>query len=255
MGRNGPAATSEVATKLDAPYIMLSIQWETETGGHDDEAEALPLVSDSTNKNAADDKAYGANDGTLQQVEATYRAQKVATTVSNSQPAYRPKNEGVHAIRKQSQHTKSPAALDERKTIVRYMLTASDDDSNSKEELEQTRNADGGFQLTRYLASPKSVKAKGVKKALRAHRESPSLRDHEALQNLYKEQLAQGATTAEALTLIERMKGNSGAPGEALSEKMNRPQLRISKYASPSTRGKAMERHERGQLSSTKFAT
>lgn len=251
MGGNGPAATSGLATKLDAPYIVLSIQLETDHGGHDDEAEALPLESDSTDNNAADDKAYGASDGNLQQVEATYRAQKVATTVFNPRPAYRPEHEGVHAIRKQSQHTKSPAARDERKTIVRYMLTDSDDNSNSKEEPGQIRNADGGFQLTKYLASPKTDKAKGVENALRAHRESSSLRDNEALQNLHKKQLTQGATTAEALTLIERMKGNSGAPGEALSEKSNMPELRTSKYASLSKTGKAMERHGRGQLTST----
>ena len=248
MGRNGPAATSDVATKLDAPYIVLSIQSETDHGGHDDEAEALPLESDSTDNNAADDKAYGASDGTLQQIEATYRAQKVATTDFNSHPGYRSEDEGVHAIRRQSQHNKSPAARDERKTIVRYMLTESDEDSNSKEELGQIPNADGGFQLTKYLASPKSDKAKGVRNAPRGHRESPSLRDNEALQNLYKQQLAQGATAAEALTLIERMKGDSGAPGEASSEKSNMPELQISKYASLSKTGKAKERQRRGPL-------
>ena len=248
MGRNGPAATSDVATKLDAPYIVLSIQSETDHGGHDDEAEALPLESDSTDNNAADDKAFGASDETLQQIEAIYRAQKVATTVFDSHPGYRSGDEGVHAIRREFQHNKSPAARDEQKTIVRYMLTESDDDSNSKEELGQMRNADGGFQLTKYLASPKSDKAKGVRDALRAHRKSSSLRDNEALQNLYKEQLAQGATTAEALTLIERTKGNSGAPGEALSGKSSMPELRISKYASLSKTGRAVERHERDQL-------
>ena len=243
-------ATSDLATKLDAPYIVLSMQSETNYIEHDDDAKGMPLELESTDNNAADDEAYGASNGTLQKVEATHRAQKAATTAFNAQFANGPNHKGAHAIQEGSQHTKPAAA---RKSNVRYVLSGSDDYYNSRQEFEQIRN-DGGFQLTKYLASPKSDEANGVKNALRAHRKSSSLRDNETLQNLYREQLAQGATTTEALSLIERTKGSSGALGKALSDKCDMSQLRISKYASLSKTGKAIERHERGQLTSTKFA-
>lgn len=231
---------------------MLSIQFETNDSEHDDGAEALPSETDSTGNNVTDDKTHGASDATLQQLEAAFRAQKVVTTALNPQPSYRPRHKGVEVTEGTPQHNKTPAARHDRRKGVRYTLSDSHEDSDSNQELKQIRNADGGFQLTKYLSTPERTKAKAVEKALRAQTRSSELRDTDALQSLYKEQLAQGATTAEALALIERMKGTIDAPGEGSSKRTGMP--RISKHASLSDFGKAMERHERGPLTSRKFA-
>ena len=160
LGWTEPTPTLDHATKLGAPYIVLSMQSETDHSEHHDDAETLPSESDSTDNDAADENPHEASDGTLQQLEATYRAQKVAGISSTSPSHYRPGHKGVQTIQKTSRHGKAPAAQYDGRQSVRYTLSDADQIYKTKHELKQSRHAGGTFQLTKYLALPRSEKAK-----------------------------------------------------------------------------------------------